>query len=208
MAQKNYLAVVRPAETDLDPVESLLLADLQEGGHTIENDLAEIVRGGKTDYSPNAMSESFKLTIGNVPGDKGIEAVKHAVQTGGQLRIWLYERNKRADGKHHGMFGYVVPESFEMSFDDESDKIELSLKVKWNTAEVLKITCRKSGLKLQVRLQLNTKNSAKKSEHSRIKRKLVLYLIQTRKTILCKLIDQGGVSSLFFYKKIEKRYIF
>ncbi len=135
MAQKNYLAVVRPAETDLDPVESLLLADLQEGGHTIENDLAEIVRGGKTDYSPNAMSESFKLTIGNVPGDKGIEAVKHAVQTGGQLRIWLYERNKRADGKHHGMFGYVVPESFEMSFDDESDKIELSLKVKWNTAE-------------------------------------------------------------------------
>ncbi|MBK4056153.1 phage tail protein, partial [Staphylococcus aureus] len=88
MAQKNYLAVVRPAETDLDPVESLLLADLQEGGHTIENDLAEIVRGGKTDYSPNAMSESFKLTIGNVPGDKGIEAVKHAVQTGGQLRIW------------------------------------------------------------------------------------------------------------------------
>ncbi|HCW0086691.1 TPA: phage tail protein, partial [Staphylococcus aureus] len=46
MAQKNYLAVVRPAETDLDPVESLLLADLQEGGHTIENDLAEIVRGG------------------------------------------------------------------------------------------------------------------------------------------------------------------
>ncbi len=52
MAQKNYLAVVRPAETHLDPVESLLLADLQEGGHTIENDLAEIVRGGKTDYSP------------------------------------------------------------------------------------------------------------------------------------------------------------
>lgn len=87
--KKNYLAVVRPAETDLDLVDALLLADLQEGGHTIENDLAEIVRGGKTDYSSNAMSESFKLTIGNVPGDKGIEAVKHAVQTGGQLRIWL-----------------------------------------------------------------------------------------------------------------------
>ncbi|HBI1117865.1 hypothetical protein [Staphylococcus aureus] len=135
MAQKNYLAVVRPAETDLDPVESLLLADLQEGGHTIENDLAEIVRGGKTDYSSNAMSEEVKLTIGNVPGDKGIAAMKHAVQTGGQVRLWLYERNKRADGKYHGVFGYAVPESFEMSFDDEGNKIELTLKIKWNTAE-------------------------------------------------------------------------
>ncbi|WP_437273255.1 phage tail protein [Staphylococcus aureus] len=135
MAQKNYLAVVRPAETDLDPVESLLLADLQEGGHTIENDLAEIVRGGKTDYSSNAMSEEVKLTIGNVPGDKGIAAMKHAVQTGGQVRLWLYERNKRADGKYHGVFGYAVPESFEMSFDDEDNKIELTLKIKWNTAE-------------------------------------------------------------------------
>lgn len=76
MAQKNYLAVVRPAKDKLDPTDALLLADLQEGGHTIENDLAEIIRGGKTDYGVNAVSEEFKLTIGNIPGDKGIEQVK------------------------------------------------------------------------------------------------------------------------------------
>ena len=102
MAQKNYLAVVRPAKDKLDPTDALLLADLQEGGHTIENDLAEIIRGGKN---------------------------------GEQLRVWLYERNKRDDGKYHGVFAYTVPESYEMSFDDEDNKIELTLKVKWNSAE-------------------------------------------------------------------------
>ena len=29
----------------------------------------------------------------------------------------------------------TVPESYEMSFDDEDNKIELTLKVKWNSAE-------------------------------------------------------------------------
>ncbi|MDP4468005.1 hypothetical protein [Staphylococcus phage PMBT9] len=135
MAQKSYLAVVRPADSKLDKVDALLLADLQEGGWTIENDLAEIVRGGKTDYSSNATSEEIKLTVGNVPGDPGIEALKAAAKKGGQVRIWLYERVKRKDGKYHGVFAYSVPESFEMSFDDEDNKIELTLKIKWNTAE-------------------------------------------------------------------------
>lgn len=135
MAQKNYLAVVRPAKDKLDPTDALLLADLQEGGHTIENDLAEIIRGGKTDYGVNAVSEEFKLTIGNIPGDKGIEQVKKAIKNGEQLRVWLYERNKRDDGKYHGVFAYTVPGSYEMSFDDEDNKIELTLKVKWNSAE-------------------------------------------------------------------------
>ena len=74
MAQKNYLAVVRPAKDKLDPTDALLLADF------IENDLAEIIRGGKTDYGVNAVSEEFKLTIGNIPGDKGIEQVKTAIK--------------------------------------------------------------------------------------------------------------------------------
>ena len=126
MAQKNYLAVVRPAKDKLDPTDALLLADLQEGGHTIENDLAEIIRGGKTDYGVNAVSEEFKLTIGNIPGDKGIEQVKKVIKNGEQLRVWLYERNKRDDGKYHGVFAYTVP---------EDNKIELTLKVKWNSAE-------------------------------------------------------------------------
>ena len=47
----------------------------------------------------------------------------------------MYERNKRDDGKYHGVFAYTVPESYEMSFDDEDNKIELTLKVKWNSAE-------------------------------------------------------------------------
>ncbi|AKS69758.1 tail protein [Staphylococcus schleiferi] len=135
MAQKKYLAVVRPAKDKLDPKDGLLLADVQEGGHSINNDLSEIIKGGKTDYSVNAVSEEFKLTIGNIPGDKGQEQVKKAIKNGEQLRVWLFEYNKRSDNMYHGVFAYTVPESYEMSFDDEDDKIELSLKVKWNTAE-------------------------------------------------------------------------
>ncbi len=134
MAQKNYISVIRPAHDALDNGEGLLLADLQEGGHTVEADLAEIVRAGKTDYGVNSTSEEMKLTVGHVPGDPGQEQLKKAIKNGEQLRVWLIETKKR-DNKYNAVFAYVQAESYEMSFDDEDDTIELTLKVKWNSAD-------------------------------------------------------------------------
>ncbi|MGX5789877.1 phage tail protein [Staphylococcus equorum] len=134
MAQKNYIAVVRPAVDKLDSGEGLLLADLQEGGHTIESDLAEIVRAGKMDYGVNSTSEELKLTTGHISGDPGQEQVKKAIKNGEQLRVWLIETKKR-DNMYNAVFAYVQAESYEMSFDDEDDTIELTLKVKWNSAD-------------------------------------------------------------------------
>lgn len=134
MAQKNYISVVRPAIDKLDNGEGLLLADLQEGGHTIEADLAEIVRAGKVDYGVNSTSEEIKLTVGHVLGDPGQEQVKKAIKNGEQLRVWVIETKKR-NNKYNALFEYVQAESYEMSFDDEDDTIELTLKVKWNSAE-------------------------------------------------------------------------
>ncbi|MDW8564711.1 phage tail protein [Staphylococcus shinii] len=134
MAQKNYIAVVRPADDKLDNGEGLLLADLQEGGHTIESDLAEIVRAGKMDYGVNSTSEEIKLTVGHIPGDAGQEQVKVAIKNGKQLRVWVIETKKRED-VYNAIFAYVQAESYEMSFDDEDDTIELTLKVKWNSAD-------------------------------------------------------------------------
>ncbi len=42
---------------------------------------------------------------------------------------------KKRDGKHHGVFAYVVIEEHEWSFDDEDNKIEITAKVKFNSAD-------------------------------------------------------------------------
>ncbi|MGT0198264.1 hypothetical protein ACVNPZ_15795 [Staphylococcus aureus] len=95
-----------------------------------------------------------------------------------------------------------------MSFDDESDKIELSLKVKWNTAEGAEDNLPKEWFEAAGAPTVEYEKFGVKVWNIRDQRKLVLYLIHARKTILCKLIDQGRKLPLFFYKKIEKRYIF
>ena len=43
--------------------------------------------------------------------------------------------NEKRDGKHHGVFAYVVIEEHEWSFDDEDNKIEITAKVKFNSAD-------------------------------------------------------------------------
>ncbi|KKI54732.1 TP901-1 family phage major tail protein [Staphylococcus pasteuri] len=138
MAQNKYIAAIQIADkalaATLKEEEAILLASLAEGGHTISNDLAEMIQGGKKDYGRNSVEEEIKLTVDRVPGDKGQEALKEAVKNFKQLRIWIWEVKKR-EGFHHGTFAYVIVEEHEWSFDDEDDKIEITAKVKFNSAD-------------------------------------------------------------------------
>lgn len=140
MAQNKYIAALQITDKGiaeklkLTAEDAILVASLAEGGHTISNDLAEMIAGGKKDYSTNSVEEEIKLTVDKVPGDKGQEALKQSVKLFKQLRIWIWETKKR-DGVYHGTFAYVVVEEHEWSFDDEDDKIEITLKVKFNSAD-------------------------------------------------------------------------
>ncbi|MDU4406170.1 MAG: phage tail protein [Staphylococcus aureus] len=124
MAQNKYIAALQIADkvlaSQLKEEDAILLASLAEGGHTISNDLAEMITGGKKDYGRNSVEEEIKLTVDRVPGDKGQEALKESVKNFKQLRLWIWEVKKR-DGK--------------WSFDDEDDKIEITAKVKFNSAD-------------------------------------------------------------------------
>ncbi|EIK19548.1 hypothetical protein [Staphylococcus aureus] len=136
--QSKYIVAIQIADKDLAKKltieEATLLASLSEGGHTISNDLAEMIQGGKKDYSRNSVEEEIKLTVDAVPGDKGQLALKESVKHFKQLRIWIWETKKR-EGKHHGTFAYVVIEEHEWSFDDEDNTIEITAKVKFNSAD-------------------------------------------------------------------------
>lgn len=136
--QKKYIAALQIADkklaSQLTLEEAVLLANLSEGGHTISNDLAEMIKGSKKDYSRNSVEEEIKLTIDKVTGDKGQAALKESVKQFKQLRLWIWEVAKR-NGKHHGTFAYIVIEEHEWSFDDEDDKIEITAKVKFNSAD-------------------------------------------------------------------------
>lgn len=56
------------------------------------------------------------------------------VAEGEKIPTDILETKKR-DGKHHGVFAYVVIEEHEWSFDDEDNKIEITAKVKFNSAD-------------------------------------------------------------------------
>lgn len=130
----SYIAVVEPANNELPDAEGYLVSDLQEGEHNISAELSEKVVAGKTDYDYASIAEEFTFTTGRIPGDKGQEQFKKAIKARQQVRVWLIEKKKQ-DGVYPAIFGYAVVEELGNSFDDEEDTIEVTLKVKFNTAE-------------------------------------------------------------------------
>ncbi len=130
----NFIAVVEPANNELPDAEGYLVSDLQEGEHNISSELTEKVIAGKTDYEYSSIAEEFTFTVGRIPGDEGQEQFKKAIKAREQVRVWLIEKKKR-NGKYPAQFGYTVVEEYGNSFDDEEDTIEVTLKVKFNTAE-------------------------------------------------------------------------
>ena len=129
----GYIAVCEPTNNTLG-VMGLLVADLQEGENKISAELSEKIVAGKTDYSYQSVSEEINLTFGRIPGDKGQDQFKQAIKNRKQIKVWLIEKTKRSDG-HHAVFGYTVVEEHNNSFDDEEDTIEVTVKVKFNTAD-------------------------------------------------------------------------
>ncbi|MCQ9305008.1 MULTISPECIES: phage tail protein [Mammaliicoccus] len=130
----SYIAVVEPANNELPDAEGYLVSDLQEGEHNISAELSEKVIAGKTDYEYTSVAEEFTFTTGRIPGDKGQEQFKKAIKARQQVRVWLIEKKKQ-NGVYPAIFGYAVVEELGNSFDDEEDTIEVTLKVKFNTAE-------------------------------------------------------------------------
>ncbi|WP_185160556.1 phage tail protein [Mammaliicoccus sciuri] len=130
----DYIAVVQPAVDNLPNAEGILVGDVTEGGHTISSELVEKIRGNKTDYSYGSVNEEITFTCNNVSGDKGQDQFKQAIKKLQQIKVWLIEKKKSAQG-HKTIFGYTVVEEYAQSFDDEEDTIEVTLKVKFNTAE-------------------------------------------------------------------------
>ncbi|MBV5190993.1 phage tail protein [Staphylococcus chromogenes] len=129
----GYIAVCEPTNNTLG-VMGLLVSDLQEGETKISSELSEKIVAGKTDYSYQSVSEEINLTFGRIPGDKGQDQFKKAIKERKQIKVWLIEKKKRQDG-YHAAFGYTVVEEYGNSFDDEEDTIEVTVKVKFNTAD-------------------------------------------------------------------------
>lgn len=129
----DYIAVCEPTNNTLG-VMGLLVSDLQEGETKISSELSEKIVAGKTDYSYQSVSEEINLTFGRIPGDEGQDQFKKAIKDRKQLKVWLIEKKKRQDG-YHAAFGYTVVEEYGNSFEDEEDTIEVTVKVKFNTAD-------------------------------------------------------------------------
>lgn len=129
----GYIAVCEPTNNTLG-VMGLLVSDLQEGETKISSELSEKIVAGKTDYSYQSVAEEINLTFGRIPRDKGQDQFKKAIKERKQIKVWLIEKKKREDG-YHAAFGYTVVEEYGNSFDDEEDTIEVTVKVKFNTAD-------------------------------------------------------------------------
>ncbi|MDU0381705.1 phage tail protein [Staphylococcus pseudintermedius] len=129
----SYIAVCEPTNNTLGMM-GVLVSDLLEGEEKVSAELSEKIVAGKTDYSYQSVNEELSLSFGHIPGDKGQEQFKKAIKNLQQIKVWLIEKKKREDG-YHAAFGYTVVEDYAKSFDDEEDKIEVTLKVKFNTAD-------------------------------------------------------------------------
>ncbi|UXV49023.1 phage tail protein (plasmid) [Staphylococcus aureus] len=129
----GYIAVCEPTNNTLG-VMGLLVSDLKEGEAKISAELSEKIVAGKKEYAYQSVAEEINLSFGRIPGDKGQDQFKKAIKDRKQIKVWLIEKKKRQDG-YHSAFGYAVVEEYGSSFDDEEDTIEVTLKVKFNTAD-------------------------------------------------------------------------
>ncbi|MEX5937138.1 phage tail protein [Mammaliicoccus sciuri] len=129
----NYILVVAP-EKNLIGSEGYLVAELKEGEYNVSNELKEKPVAGKMDYDYSVTSEEYTFTNDKIPGDKGQEQFLTAIKKKEQIRVWRIEKKKYEEG-YKSEFAYTVVEEYGNSFDDEEDTIEVTLKVKFNTAK-------------------------------------------------------------------------
>lgn len=128
----NYIVVVAP-EKNLIGSEGYLVAETSEGEHNVQNELKEKPTAGRMDYDYGVTSEELNFTHNKIPGDKGQQQFLTAIKNKEQIRVWKIDKRKTEQG-YPADFAYTVVEEFGNSFDDEEDTIEVTLKVKFNTA--------------------------------------------------------------------------
>ena len=139
MAVDKWTLVGIPAST---PVAQATAADYvitgtSEFSHEIENELRETIKGNRKDWSGGVVEETISVTFPYDPAFKSDRDFKDACKNGKQMRFWIIDNTVIGDKpseKHNSTFAYVIPESHSLSVDDESDEIEVSLKVKLNSA--------------------------------------------------------------------------
>ncbi len=118
--------------------EDYVITGTSEFSHEIENELRERIRGNKKDWSGGVVEETISVTFPYDPKFKSDRDFKDSCKNGTQMRFWIIDNNLVGDGEtavHNSTFAYVIAESRSLSVDDESDSIEVSLKVKLNTAD-------------------------------------------------------------------------
>lgn len=118
--------------------EDYVITGTSEFSHEIENELRESIKGNRKDWSGGVVEETISVTFPYDPAFKSDRDFKDSAKNGRQMRFWIIDNALIGTGetaKHNSTFAYVIAESHSLSVDDESDSIEVSLKVKLNTAE-------------------------------------------------------------------------
>lgn len=132
---KDLVVLVQPVSAQLG-AEGLVVGDFTEGEHKISNEVRESIRAGLKDFGYGETEEEVTFTATHARGDKGQKAFLDAIKKKEQLKFWIVDKQLNADGTtHNATFGYSVVEEYSYSFDDEEGTVEVTLKVKFNTAE-------------------------------------------------------------------------
>ncbi|MDO5375691.1 MAG: hypothetical protein Q4F01_05820 [Staphylococcus rostri] len=145
MAVDKWTLIGIPAETPVAKAKAVdfVLSGTSEFSHEFENELREKIRGNKKDWEGGVVEETIEVTFPYDKNMKGDRDFVEACKLGKQMRFWIinnkvikYKANDSAPEQegHDATFAYVIPESRSLDVDDEDEKIEVSLKVKLNSA--------------------------------------------------------------------------
>ena len=118
--------------------ENYVLTGTSEFSHEMENELRESIKGNRKDWSGGVVEETISVTFPYDPTFRADRDFKEACKYGRQMRFWIIDNTLIGTGEsatHNSTFAYVIPESRSLSVDDEEDNIEVSLKVKLNSAD-------------------------------------------------------------------------
>ena len=140
MAVDKWTLVGIPASTPVAQAtaEDYVITGTSEFSHEIENELRETIKGNRKDWSGGVVEETISVTFPYDPAFRADRDFKEACKHGRQMRFWIIDNTLIGTGEsatHNSTFAYVIPESRSLSVDDEEDNIEVSLKVKLNSAD-------------------------------------------------------------------------
>lgn len=146
MAVDKWTLIGIPADTPIEQAKAtdFVLSGTSEFSHEFENELREKIRGNRKDWSAGVVEETIEVTFPYDKNIKGDQNFKEACKYGKQMRFWIINNDvvKYTDDAtqtevegHNATFAYVIPDGRTLEVDDEDENIEVSLKVKLNSAD-------------------------------------------------------------------------